>query len=144
MGGKTSMKKKLILTAISATMSIGLLAACGVDNNNLNDTNDGNNIRPVRYDRQNDLNPNIYNQNPDNPYPNVNPVRYNNDYNNYNGGLRGVNNERDRVDDDGVFDNRNNNDNDLFDNDNDRDNDLFDLDDNNRNNGLFNNNNQTR
>lgn len=47
------MNKKLLLTAVSATLSLGILGACGVDNNRMNneDNNDVN-YSPVRYDRQ--------------------------------------------------------------------------------------------
>lgn len=47
------MKKKLLLTAMSATLSLGILGACGADNNNMNN-DDGVDYSPVRYDRQND------------------------------------------------------------------------------------------
>lgn len=144
------MKKKLLLGTVSATLSLSLLAACGTNDNNLNDNNrDGTNITPVRNNRQHDeYYYNQLNRNPDNPYQ-IDPVLYDRDnYNNYNnnnnnrgnndGGFMDVNNENDRVhneadDNNGLF-NNNNNDG-LFNNNNNNDNnDLFDYDNNRKNN----------
>ncbi len=48
------MKKKIIIGALSAVMSLGVLTACNTDQNNVNDPEDVN-YRPVRYhDRIND------------------------------------------------------------------------------------------
>ncbi|MDQ0155047.1 hypothetical protein [Robertmurraya andreesenii] len=91
------MKKRLFLTALSATLSLGFLGACGTGNNNLND-DDGVNFRPVRYDRPD--NNDLLDNNRGNFNDGVNPVRY------------------DRDNDRGLFNNRNNrNNNDLFDDD---------------------------
>lgn len=46
------MKNKLILSSMSAVLSLGLLSACGVDDTRMNDT-DGADYTPVRYN-QND------------------------------------------------------------------------------------------
>lgn len=81
------MKKRLLLTAMTATLSMGLLGACGVDNNRMNN-DDGVDYSPVRYDRQHN---DVFDQNRGHRNNNngVEPVRYDR-------------NER------GNFDNRNN------------------------------------
>lgn len=67
------MKKNLLLTVLIAVFSFGLLSACGVNNDRMNDTEDVN-YRPVRYDPQN------YNNGYDTGDSNMNPAR--NDGNN--------------------------------------------------------------
>jgi len=130
-GGVTRMiKKKVLLTAMSSVMTLGLLSACGVDDNNLNNDDDVN-YRPVRY-----------NQNDDNGIlDNNNGNRGTGTLNNNNGNRgNGIFNN----DDNGIFDNdRNGRNNDIFDNDNDDndlDLDLNDDDNNNDRNGLGGNN----
>lgn len=132
------MKKKLLLGSVSALMSVGFLTACGTGNTGVNDR-DGVNFNPVRYERNdNDLLDNRRN----NMRMNNNRIdRYENrglfdiDTRNNNNTIR-RNLDRDR---DGDFLNINDDmrDNDLFDldrNNLDRDNDLFDIDnDNDRN-----------
>lgn len=102
------MKKKLLLTAMSATLSLGILGACGAGNNNLNDDNNGVNYSPVRYDRQNDNN--VFDRNRDNNRNNngVAPVRNNTDNNR--GMFNGDNNNN------GLFDQNHNLNTDLIDN----------------------------
>ncbi|KOP83017.1 hypothetical protein ACFFHH_07040 [Cytobacillus solani] len=64
------MKKKLLATVVTAVFSLGVLSACGVNNNRMNDTEDVN-YRPVRYEQNNNdrLDPADSNMNParDNP-----------------------------------------------------------------------------
>ncbi|WP_077213609.1 hypothetical protein [Bacillus dakarensis] len=136
------MNKKILLSGASVMLSLGLLSACGVDNNGVETDGSGTHITPVRYDRQN--NNGVFDNDLRNN--NVDPVRYDTDengmFNNNNRGLdgHGTNNNRyNGNNDDGLFDVNNDRDNnDLFDNDdnnrglfnidNDRDNDLFDND----------------
>lgn len=69
------MKKKVLLTAMSATLSLGVLAACGAGNNNMNN-DDGVNYSPVRYDRQNDSDVFDNNRGRNNNNNGVDPVRF--------------------------------------------------------------------
>jgi len=99
-------KKKVLLTAMSSVMTLGLLSACGVDDNNLNNDDDVN-YRPVRY-----------NQNDDNGI-----LDNDNNRNRGNGIFNNDNDDRDNNIFDIDRDNRNNN---ILDNDrNDRDNNIF-------------------
>ncbi|WP_102274973.1 hypothetical protein [Cytobacillus massiliigabonensis] len=69
------MKIKLVITVLFAIFSLGLLSACGANNNRMNDTEDVN-YRPVRYEPQdNNIGTDLDN-------PNMNPARY--DQNNRN------------------------------------------------------------
>lgn len=120
------MKKRLLLTAMSATLSLGFLGACGMGNNNLDNPDDVN-FRPVRYERQDngvfdnnrgdrngvdrlrqDTNTNLERGNRGND----GFFDINNDNNNNNGNNGGLFNR----------DNNNNMNTDLFDNDRDRNN----------------------
>lgn len=94
------MKKRLFLTALSATLSLGILGACGTDNNNLND-DDGVNYRPVRYDRQD--NNDRFDNNRGNYNNGVNPVRFDRNNN------RGIFNDGNNRNNNGIFDNDNDN-----------------------------------
>ncbi|MDF1509334.1 hypothetical protein PZE06_14275 [Robertmurraya sp. DFI.2.37] len=100
------MKKKLLLTAISATLSMGILGACGVNNNRMND-DDGVNYSPVRYDRQDDTG--VFDGNRRNN--GVEPVRFRSNDNN-----RGIFNDVNNRTNNGVFDTNHNLNTDLIDN----------------------------
>lgn len=72
------MNKKLLLTAVSATLSLGILGACGVDNNRMNNDDDNDvNYSPVRYDRQDN---GIFNNRDNDGFE---PVRFDNNNTNY-------------------------------------------------------------
>lgn len=83
------MKKKLLLTAVSATLSLGILGACGVDNNRMNneDNNDVN-YSPVRYDRQDN---GIFNNRDNDGFE---PVRFDNNDNDRNFNTDFIDNNR--------------------------------------------------
>ncbi|WP_019155815.1 hypothetical protein [Robertmurraya massiliosenegalensis] len=101
------MKKKLLITTISATLSLGILGACGANENRLND-DDGVNYSPVRYDRQNDTG--VFDR--DRGNNGIEPVRYRS--NNHNRGI--FNDVNNRTNNNGVFDTNDNLNTDLIDN----------------------------
>lgn len=88
------MKKKVLLTAMSATLSLGILGACGAAGNNNMNNDDGVNYSPVRYDRQNndDVFDNNRGRNNNNNNNGVDPVRF--DTNDDRGGVLNNNNNR--------------------------------------------------
>ncbi|MBP2239484.1 hypothetical protein J2Z40_000037 [Cytobacillus eiseniae] len=105
------MKNRLLVSTITAVVSLGFLSACGVDNNRMNDTENVN-YSPVRYDRYDDGNSNRARGN--NMNNNVNPTRYRTDNNNLNidanrNNRLNENNEWFGTDNDGVFDDDRNN-----------------------------------
>lgn len=118
------MKKRLLLTAMSATLSLGFLGACGMGNNNLDNPDDVD-FRPVRYERQDN---GVFDNNRGNRNgvdrlrqdTNTNLERGNRD----NDGFFDINNDNNNGNNGGLFnrDNNNNMDTDLFDNDRGRNN----------------------
>lgn len=105
------MKKKLLFTTLSATLSLSILGACGANDNNLNDNN-GVNYSPVRYDRQDDTG--VFDRNRGNTNG-IAPVRYRPNDNNR-GIFNDVNN-RNNNNDNGIFDTNHNFNTDLMNND---------------------------
>lgn len=115
------MKKKLLIGTLSTVMSLGFLSGCNAGNNDMYDTRDVN-YSPVRYnDMDDDIN-----------RGNVRPRAFNE--NNGNRGNRDNANYRNNVN------NRNNTSPVRFDRNGDRDRGIFDVNENNRNGGIFNNN----